>query len=148
MYQVQKLLKESIYRLSKYVSTMIQPSQLQAILDTIEGTGFDQVQSINLLMDWGFKLQQWMAFSGSQQAECKRALHDARRQAMVNLVASLKANGATLAPSLQKDYVNDLCGQESQHYELAERCCRTCVHALDFVRTCISTLKTELAQTR
>lgn len=127
---------------------MIQPAQLQSILDTIEGTGFDQVQSINLLMEWGFKLQQWMAFAGSQQAVCKHALHDARRQAMVNLVASLKANGATLAPSLQRDYVNDLCANENYNYELAERCCRSCVHALDFVRTCISTLKTELQQTR
>lgn len=125
---------------------MIQPSQLQAILDTIEGTGFDQVQSINLLMDWGFKLQQWMAFAGSQQAECKRVLHVARRQALVNLVASLKANGANMAISLQKEYVNDLCAEENYNYELAERTCRACVHALDFVRTCISCLKSELLQ--
>lgn len=127
---------------------MIQPAQLQAILDTIEGTGFDQVQSINLLMDWGFKIQQWMAFAGGQQAEAKKLLHDARRRAMVNLVASLQANGATLAPSLQRDYVNDLCGMENYNYELAERCARACVHSLDFIRTCISTLKTELSQTR
>lgn len=127
---------------------MIQPTQLQAMLDTIEGTGFDQVQSISLLMDWGFKLQQWMAFAGSQQAECKRALHVARRQALVNLVASLKANGATLTPMLQRDYINDLCADENYNYELAERCSRACVHSLDFVRTCISTLKTELSQTR
>lgn len=127
---------------------MIQPSQLQAILDTIEGTGFEQVQSISLLMDWGFKLQQWMAFSGSQQALAKRLLHDARRQAMVNLIASLQANGATLAISLQKDYVNDLCATENYHYEIAERCNRSCTHALDLVRTCISTLKMEFSQTR
>lgn len=127
---------------------MIQPQQLQAILDTIEGTTFADVQSINLLMDWGFKLQQWMAFAGSQQAACKKALQDARRQAMVNLVASLKANGAEMPVSLQKEYVNDLCAQESYHYELAERSSRACVHSLDFVRTCISTLKTELQQTR
>jgi hypothetical protein len=127
---------------------MIQSSQLQAVLDTIEGTSFADVQSINLLMDWGFKLQQWMAFAGSQQAECKRLLHEARRQAMVNLVASLKANGADLAISLQKDYVNDLCAQENYQYELAERCSRACVHALDLARTCLSTLKTELQQTR
>jgi len=125
---------------------MIQRNSLQAVLDTIEGTPFSEVQSISLLMDWGFKLQQWMAFAGSQQAEAKKLLHDARRQAMVNLVASLKANGATLAPSLQKDYVNDLCAEENYNYELAERCNRCCVHALDFVRTCISTLKIELQQ--
>lgn len=127
---------------------MIQANQLQAILDTIEGTNYQDVQSLSLLMDWGFKLQQWMAFAGSQQAEAKKLLHDARRRAMVNLVASLKANGAVLAPSLQKDYVNDLCATENFHYELAERCNRCCVHALDLVRTCISTLKTEIQQTR
>jgi len=127
---------------------MIQPTQLQGILDTIEGATFDQLQSIHLLMEWGFKLEGWMAFSGSQQALAKADLHDARRKAMVNLIASLKANGATLAPSLQREYVNDLCGTENYHYELAERCNRACVHAMDFVRTCISTLKTELAQTR
>jgi hypothetical protein len=123
---------------------MIQPTQLQAILDSIEGTSFDQVQSINLLMDWGFKLKQWMAFSGSQQAFAKRLLHDARRKAMVNLIASLQANGAELAISLQKQYVEDLCAEENYNYELAQRCNRACVHSMDFVRTCISTLKAEL----
>lgn len=127
---------------------MIQPTQLQSILDTIEGTNFDQVQSLNLLMDWGFKLQQWMAFSGSQQAEAKRLLHDARRKAMVNLIASLEANGAEMAISLQKIYVDDQCANENYHYELAQRCNRSCTHALDFCRSCISTLRTELAQTR
>lgn len=127
---------------------MIQPSQLQAILDTIEAMSYDQVQSINLLMDWGFKLQQWMAFAGSQQAIAKRLLHVARRQAMVNLVASLKANGAEMAISLQRQYVDDLCAEENYNYELAQRVSRACTHALDFIRTCISLLKTELAQTR
>lgn len=127
---------------------MIQPIQLQAILDTIEGTTFDQVQAISLLMEWGFKLQSWMAFAGGQQAESKKALHDARRKAMVNLIASLQANGATLAASLQREYVNDLCAAENYNYELAERCNRSCVHSLDFIRTCISVLKEELIKSR
>jgi hypothetical protein len=127
---------------------MINPTELQGILDTIEGTNAQPVQSTTLLIDWGFKLQQWMAFSGSQQALCKLALQEARRQAMVNLVASLKANGAEMAISLQKQYVDDLCAKENYNYELAQRCNRACVHALDFTRSCLSTLKTELALTR
>ncbi len=127
---------------------MIQPTQLQAILDTIEGTTFDQLQSPNLLMDWGFKLKSWMAFAGSQQAESKRELHIARRKAMVNLVASLDANGAVMAISLQKQYVDDQCHEENYHYELAQRCNRACVHSLEFVRTCLSTLRAEYIQTR
>jgi hypothetical protein len=127
---------------------MIQPAELQAILDTIEGTEFDAVQSIDLLKGWGFKLQQWMAFSGSQQAIAKRELHVARRRAMVNLVASLKANGAEMAISLQKQYVDDLCAEENYNYELSQRTNRACVHGLDFARSALSTLKTELALTR
>jgi hypothetical protein len=131
---------------------MMQPAELQAILDTIEGKNFgstnDTTDSINLLMDWGFKLLQWMAFAGSQQAIAKRELHLARRQAMVNLVASLKANGADMAISLQKQYVDDLCADENYNYELAQRANRACVHGLDFARSALSTLKTELALTR
>lgn len=127
---------------------MIQEEALRGILDTIEGTDYKAVSSPALLMDYGFKLSQWMAFSGGQVAECKEALHNARRKAMVNLIASLKANGATLSASLQKDYVNDLCAKEAMQYELAGRVNASCTHALDLVRTCISMLKEELKITQ
>lgn len=127
---------------------MTHSTPLQDILNRIEGTSYERMQSIDSLISWGFELQQWMAFSGSQQALCKLTLQEARRRAMVNLVASLKANGAEMAISLQKQYVDDLCAQENYNYELAQRCNRACVHALDFTRSCLSTLKTELAQTR
>jgi len=127
---------------------MIQEEALRGILGRIEGTDYKSVSSGVQLMEYGFQLQQWMAFSGSQVAECKEAVHKARRQAMVNLVASLKANGASLSPSLQKDYVNDLCGKEIMLYELAGRVNATCTHSLDFIRTCISLLKAEMQQTQ
>ncbi len=74
-----------------------------------------------------------------------------RRQSAGNrkaIAARLSANGAEMAISLQKVYVDDLCSEENYDYELAQRACRACVHALDFVRSCLSTLKTELALTR
>lgn len=127
---------------------MTHPEQLQTIMDTLESVSFDQVQSLNLLMDWGFKLQSWMAYAGSRQATFKQELQTARRKAMVNLIASLEANGAEMAVSLQKLYVDDQCATENYNYLLAERTNRACVHALELVRTCISTLKAELLQTR
>lgn len=127
---------------------MIQESALRGILDTIEGTNYASVQSMEQLKEYGFQLQQWMAFASTQMVECKKALHDARRKAMVNLVASLKANGATLTPQLQKDYVGDLCGAENALYLLAERCNKTCTHAQSLVITCISALKEEMAMNR
>lgn len=123
---------------------MIQETQLRAILDTIEGTSFNSVDSATLLMEWGFKLQQWMAFSGQQVAECKEDLHTSRKKAMINMIATLAANGAEMAVSLQKVYVDDLCAKENMLYELAGRCNSSCIHALDFVRSCLSTLKTEM----
>lgn len=118
-------------------------TELKAILNTIEGTNFSNVQSIDLLMEHGFKLQQWMAYSGEQMAVAKENLHKARRQAMVNLLGSMGANQKQLSPSLQKDYVNDLCASENATYELASRTNSACIHSMDFIRTCISALKTE-----
>lgn len=123
---------------------MIQETQLRAILDTIEGTDYKSVDSPPLLMEYGFKCQQWMAFSGQQMAECKEALHVARKKAMINMISSLSANGAEMAVSLQKVYVDDLCSHENMLYELSGRCNSSCIHALDFVRSCLSTLKTEM----
>lgn len=127
---------------------MIQEIQIRAILDTIEGTDYAAVGSMELLKEYGFKLTGWNAFTGQQMAECKEAWLNARRKAMVNLVASLKANGAVLSPSLQKDYVNDLCAKEAALYELAERCNRACVHSIDLVRTVLSQMKEEMIMNR
>jgi len=118
--------------------------ELLAILNTIEGMDAKVTPSITQLIEYGFKLSQWIARSGQLQAEAKILLHSNRRQAMVNLVATLSANGAAMPVSLQKDYVNDLCGIQNGDYELACRTNSACIHALDFVRSCISALKFEL----
>lgn len=47
---------------------MTHTEQLRTIMDTLEGVSFEQMQSPQLLMDWGFKLMQWISYSGAQQA--------------------------------------------------------------------------------
>lgn len=123
---------------------MLQPDQLKAILNTIESTSYADVQSIELLMEFGFKLQQWMAFSGEQMSVAKEHLHTQRRQKMINLAGNLKANGAALSATLQKDFINDSCATENAFYELASRTNSSCIHAIDLVRSCISAMKEEL----
>lgn len=123
---------------------MLQPDQLRAILNTIEATAYSDVQSVDLLMEFGFKLQQWMAFSSEQMAIAKEQLHNMRRQKMINLAGNLKANGAALSATLQKDYINDCCATENAVYELASRTNSSCIHAIDLVRSCISCLKEEI----
>ncbi|MGE9312842.1 hypothetical protein ACLOAU_14435 [Niabella sp. CJ426] len=123
---------------------MIQPDQLKAILNTIEGTDYASKSSIDLLMEYGFQLKQWMAFSGEQMSIAKEELHRKKRQAMINLVASLDAQKIRLSPLLQKEYVNDCCHIEHGVYELADRCNKACSHSINLVITCISALKEEM----
>lgn len=123
---------------------MLQIDQLRAILNTIEGTKYSDVQSIEKLIEYGFQLQQWMAFSGEQMSIAKETLHRTRKQAHINTIASLGSREKKYAPSLVKEYINDCCSKELGNYELAERCNRTCTHCVDLVRTCISALKEEM----
>lgn len=118
-------------------------SELIAILNTIEGTSYSQVQSIDLLLEYGFKLTQWIARSGEIQATAKEQLHKKRRQAYLNVIASLGSQEKKIGPMLIKDYINDCCAEENGLYELAERTNRAATHANDLVRTAVSALKGE-----
>lgn len=127
---------------------MIQVTQLQAIMDTLESTCFHDVQSPEKLMEFGFKVQGWMSFSGGQTALGRQLLEEKKRQVLLNLLASLKANNTLLAPSLQKEYVNAACAAELGQLALADRCNRACVHALDLIRSCLSILNKEISMNR
>lgn len=127
---------------------MIQVEPLRDILSKIETTDYSGVSSPVQLMEYAFKLQQWMAYSGQQMAYAKYDLHIKRKQAMINLIGSLKANKSEMAVTLQREYVNDICADENMLYELADRCNRTCTHCLDMVRSCLSTLKEEMKMTQ
>ena len=119
-------------------------SEILAIISSIESTSFSDVQSIDVLLDFGFKLTSWLAFTGEAMSEAKKKLHDARRASYLKVEASLNAQQKKWSPMLAKDYVNDCCSNENAYYELCERCNRACTHTLDLVRTAISALKTEL----
>jgi hypothetical protein len=122
----------------------VQVEELTKILATMQETDFASVQSMDLLREYGFSLKGWMAFSAEQQAIAKENLHLARRQAMINLAGSLKANGVALSATLQKEWVNDSCSKENYAYELAERTNKACSAAIGLVITCLSGLKEEL----
>ncbi|HQV56233.1 MAG TPA: hypothetical protein PLX17_11985 [Chitinophagaceae bacterium] len=115
-------------------------SQIQAILTQMQSTSYADVQSIDKLLEYGFQLQQHLAFSGEAMAEARENLHLARQLMTEKLLRS----GQKMARSTFKDYVNDACAKEAGYYELAERCNRSCTHSLDFVRTAISALKAEM----
>jgi len=123
---------------------MQKQAEILGILTRIQDTSYSDVQSIDALLDYGFELTQHIAFSGEAMSEAKKLLHDSRRKAYLRVEASMKAQEKKWAPSLIKDYVNDICADENAYYELCERCNRTATHSVDLVRTAISALKTEM----
>lgn len=126
----------------------MEPIDVKRILSTIQATSFDQVQSPDLLMEYGFTLQAWIAYTAEQVATTKRLLHEARRKGMLRVMASMEANQKTAPVSLLKEYVNDQCAVEVEAFQLAERANSACIHCLDFIRTCLATLRGERQQMR
>lgn len=118
-------------------------SELLAMMDTMEGTSYKDLQTIDQLIEYGFTLVGWIARSGEIMAEAKEDLHKKRRQAYLNVIASLGSQEKKIGPMLIKDYINDCCAEENALYELAERTNRACTHGNDLIRTAVSALKAE-----
>lgn len=127
---------------------MINKAEVLAILAAIESTSYKDVQSIELLIDWGFTLTQWNARTAQLMAEAKELLHKKRKQAYHDAELKLKSVKKDYSPLLLKDYINDCCAEENGYYELCERANRATVHSNDLVRTAISALKQEYYQTQ
>jgi len=120
-------------------------AEILAILQAIQDMDYSDVSNPTSLLEYGFKLTGWIAFSGECVAQAKQLLHAARKQAYINLVASLGAHEKKIGVMLMKDYCNDVCGKENAYLSLCERCNAACTHAADVCRSALSYLKTELS---
>ncbi len=118
-------------------------SEIQAILTEIQDTTYADVQSPDILLEYGFKLASYLSFSGEAMAEAKKILHDARRAAYLKVEGSTQAQARKWNVTLIKNYVDDSCANENEYYTLCDRCNSACVHTLDLIRSAISYLKSE-----
>lgn len=119
---------------------MDKKEEILRILKEIRTTDYCTMQSIDLLLEYGFKLTQYLAFSGEAMAEAKELLHKRRQEGLREAAAQYK-NGPTM---IIKDYINDLSAVHHGYYELCERCNRACTHTIDLIRTAVSSLKQEM----
>ena len=120
--------------------------EIKAILNTIEGMKYSSVQSIDLLLAYGFQLTSWIAFTAEAMAEAKEALHKSRAVKYRVVIDEMVKQGKSASPSIINQYVSDKCYQEHGYYELCERANRAATHSMDLVRTAISALKQEMLQ--
>lgn len=104
---------------------------------------YENIQSVNVLIEDVGTLVKLMAFVNNQMAIAKKELNEAKTRYYQNVIGSFEAQGKQPSPSLVKDYVNAKCSEEMYSYDICERCSRTIVHTIDALRTCISALKIE-----
>lgn len=126
---------------------MEKKANLQAILQEIQDTKYSDVQSPAMLIEYGFRMASYIAYTGEVCAEAKKILHDARRMAYLNVEGSLIAQERKWSISLMKDFVNDSCAKENEYYTLSDRANAACTHTLDLLRSTLSYLKTEISTT-
>ena len=124
-----------------------QLSQIKAIQSELETMDvyITSQQNVSALIDLGGKLASWIAFTGEQQSNAKRAWRKEVARCYDNYVFSKMAFGMKVTPSMANKYAEAKSGEYEADYEMVERTHRSCVHILDFLRTCISALKQEMS---
>lgn len=125
---------------------MNKQAEIIAILHKIESMQYSDVQSIDLLLEYGFQLTSWIAFTAEAMAEAKENLHKTRANLYKSVNEEMSKRPKAPAPSLVKDYINDKCHKENGYYELCERANRAATHSMELVRTAVSALKQEMFQ--
>lgn len=124
----------------------IQLSECQAIDTELQSIDQEAIktQNINYLMELGLKIAGWISFTGNEMAKAKKIWSDKKAKVYQDVRLSMKAIGDDYKPMVFKDYVAAKCAQEEYGYDSIERTHRSCERVLDFIRTCISALKSEL----
>jgi hypothetical protein len=122
--------------------------EIEIINTSLQTNLAERYQSVDLLIEHGAQVSQWIVYTGAQMAIAAKHLNHAKKSAYLKLEFSLKAQGQkNLSPMLMKDYVNASCEQAQYVFDFTERTHRSAVHYLDFLRSALSALKEEAKAT-
>ena len=118
-------------------------NELEGYMFTIQTFDKDMAQDGDALHAYLVELTNIMARANMLMAQYKKEFRVVKTKEYQNLAASQAATQKYFAVSLAKDYVDSKCSDVGYVYDLAERLSRTAVHAIDAIRTIISSLKAE-----
>jgi len=117
--------------------------EITGYMKKVEEFSKDMADDGHALTAYMVELTNVMARVNFVMADEHRKLRELKKKAYLTLNASSIAQKVNYAPSLAKDYIDNVCSEQAFTYELAERCSRLCVHTIDALRTIISSLKAE-----
>lgn len=117
--------------------------ELTQYLDKVKKFEKDNGQDAQALHSYLIELTQIMARANFLVAEYGKKFREQKKEAYRELTKTVISKQAYYAPSLAKDYIDSQCSESGYVYDLAERTSRTAVHAIDAIRTIVSSLKSE-----
>lgn len=117
--------------------------ELKKYMQTIEQFDKDSAQDASVLHAYLIDLTNMMARANFIMAEYGKKFREQKLAAYKLLTESVIKEQKYYAPSLAKDYIDAQCKESGYIYDLAERLSRLCTHAIDAVRTIVSSLKSE-----
>lgn len=117
--------------------------ELTEYMQIIQEFDKDCAQDASALHAYLIHLTQLMARANLLMAEYNKKFREEKKQAYLRLAASSQAQQKYYSASLAKDYIDSQCSETGYIYDLACRVSRSCVHAMDAIRTIISSLKSE-----
>lgn len=109
----------------------------------IETFDKDSAQDSSALHSFIVHCVNMMARANFIMADYGKKFREEKKAAYLKLTASSHAQQTYYAPSLAKDFVDSQCSESGYLFDLAERLSRLCTHAIDAMRTVISSLKSE-----
>lgn len=117
-------------------------TQLEAIQSHLESMDYKSMeQSTQSIFEEIVRLSSWNAFVGKMVAEYERDYKGKKELAYQQFLDSK----SKLSPSLAKDFIDSICGEAGFKFTYAERLNRSLVHAMDCLRSILSTLKVEMS---
>lgn len=117
--------------------------ELIQYLEKIQQFDKDSSQDGDALHSYIIELTNIMARANLIMAEYQRKFRQEKKAAYLKLSNSRIADQKYYAVSLAKDYIDAQCYESGYIFDLAERLSRTTVHAIEALRTVISSLKQE-----
>lgn len=122
----------------------LEMSRVMAIHTEVEQLRAEGIQSADAVIEIGVRLAAYLPYTGQQMALAKKVMNQKRKEAYDQLIFTQRSLNQPVYPSTMKDYVNAQCCEEQYNFDLCERANRSIVHALDFLRSVLSTLKEEM----
>lgn len=124
-------------------------SKLEAIQQHIEDSKYEDFSpAIRLIYDEIIRLNSWKSFTGKMMAESKKDLNKQKVDSFNKIINDPEIGAKINAPSTIKEYIACRCYDLQYNYDFAERVNSSLGYAIESLRSILSAVKQELAESK